>query len=172
MPADMASVIAGGAIAVIGGFLSNYAIETHKAKRAARHLAQSFLGEIKALRTIADTRGYVDGLKRLIAYIEQTDEPRLYQVKVRRDYMIVYKENADKVGMLEEPLPEDLAIFYTLTNSILEDLESLSDGTHEKMSAEGLLKCYKEMLQLFEMTQVRGDKIIETITEVYKEPYL
>lgn len=170
MAADLYSVATGGVIGVLGGFLSNYAIEQFKSKKAAKHLAQSFLGEIKALRTITEARGYTDGLKQLIEHIEITNEPILYQVKVRKDYLVVYKENADRIGMLEEPLPEYLATFYTLTNSILEDLESLSDGTFTNRPPQSLIKCYKEMLILFEKAGACGDKIIEIITEKYSEP--
>lgn len=167
MAADLYSVATGGVIGVVGGFLSNYVFEQFKSKMAAKHLAQSFLGEIKALRTITEARGYTEGLKRCIEYIERTNEPDLFQVKVRKDYLVVYKENADRIGMLEEPLPEYLATFYTLTNSILEDLESLSDGTFSNRSSQSLIKCYKEMLFLFEKTEACGEKIIEIIVEKY-----
>ena len=170
MAADLSSVIVGGVIGVISGFLSNYAIEQYKTKKAAKHLAQSFVGEIKALKTITEARGYTSGLKQLIQHIEETGKPFLYQVKVRKDYLVVYKQNADRIGMLEEPLPEYLATFYTLTNSILEDLESLSDKNFCNRSPESLIQCYKEMLTLFEKTHDCGEKIIEIIAEKYAEP--
>ena len=69
--------------------------------------------------------------------------------------------------MFEEPLPEYLATFYTLTNSIFEDLESLSDGTFSDRSPQSLLKCYKEMLTLFEGASAYGEKIIDIIKNKY-----
>lgn len=167
MVADLSSVVVGGFIGVGGVLLNTYFTERNKSKNAAKHLAQSFLGEISALKTIAEVREYKKGLKQCIEYINRTDFADLYQVKVRRDNLIVYKENAGRIGMLVEPLPEYIATFYTLTNSILEDMESLSDGTFSGRSPQSLIKCYEQMIILFEAAEDCGDKIIGIIKEMY-----
>lgn len=170
MAADLISMVTGGVIGLVSGLVSNYALEQYKTNKTARHLAQSFVGEIKALKTITGARGYKDGLKKIVEYMESTGHPRLYQVQVRKDYFLVYKQNADKIGMLEEPLPEYLAIFYTLSNSILEDLQSLNDGTFANSSSEHLIKCYKDLLTLFEEVENYSEMIINVVSEKYVEP--
>lgn len=157
----------GVVIGISGSLISTYFIEWRRTKKEAKHLAQSFLGELKALRKITEERDYLNGIRLAIEHIEKTGKGYLFQVKVRKDYFLVYKENIQRIGMLDEPLPECLATFYTQSNSILEDLESLNDGSYSESHPESLLKCYKSILHLFEDNMLIGEKISKLITDKY-----
>jgi hypothetical protein len=142
----------GGLLALLGGFLSPLWHERRRRKSEARNLALAFAGEITALREIAERRGYVADIQRLIEYIRSTGQPAFIYVLVRKEYFNVYKENVSHIGLLEPPLPRLIATFYTQANSILEDLETLHDqsSNQELLPLEDLLRCYEQLLQLLE----------------------
>jgi hypothetical protein len=67
--------------------------------------------------------------------MEKTHEPIYYTVTIRQDYVRVYEQNVSRIGLLEASLPENIAMFYTQAQAILEDLADLDD--HPKMGKPG-----------------------------------
>lgn len=132
-------VIVGGVLAVVGGFASTIFVEWRRNNTESRQLAFAFRGELQALSTIANKRGYVEHIQSLIKTMQQTKQPVFARVHVRRDYFNVFNSNVNKIGMLKNPLPELIARFYVQANSILEDLQSYREGAWSKEDVEALI---------------------------------
>lgn len=163
----LVGVVIGGVLAIIGGFLSNVIPEVYRNRRESRQLALALRGELEALSHIAKRRQYVESLKNMIAIMEKKREPLFVNIQVRHDYFKIYNNNADKIGVLREPLPEYVARVYVQANSILEDLQSYREGLYASASVDSVIASYKELVELMEDTYALADEIVELITEVY-----
>mgnify|MGYP001591233823 CR=1 FL=1 len=155
---------------VLGGFItagSTLFFELYKDARESRRLARALRGEIKALQTIIKKRQYIDLLRNIVATISSTQKPINIVIRVRRDYFKVYEANVERIGMLKNPLPEQIAAFYVKGNSIVEDLNALDDGLWHDKPAEYQIKFYSNLLDLFEETMRDADMIIETVDKKY-----
>jgi len=160
-------VLVGGIIAIIGGFISNLWFEWRRDRRLRKSLALAFQGEITALLEIATKRRYIDGLKDMLQYIENSGEPTIYHFRARREYFSVYKANVGKIGMLRPPLPNLVDRFYTQANAILEDIEQYEKTDPSTVDPKALVESYRELLALFEDTLSVGKQVIEEVSNQY-----
>lgn len=155
---------------VLGGLVtagSTLFFEWYKDSRDSRRLAQAFRGEIKALQTIVEKRRYIDLLREIVATISSTQQPENIVIRVRRDYFKVYNANVERIGLLKNPLPEQIAAFYVKCNSILDDLHALDDGLWHDKPPEQQIEFYSNLLDLFEETMRDATAIANTIDEKY-----
>jgi hypothetical protein len=157
-------VLLGGILSIAGGLLSNLFIECRRAKSARRNLALAFAGEISAIVEIVNTRQYIPNLRNAITYMEETGEIYPLHISVNRDYFNVYVSN---IGILGGRLPRMIATFYTQGNSVLEDINSLSNDALGESDVSFHIEAYKELLKLFESTIVVGHKIVCEIEKTY-----
>jgi hypothetical protein len=160
-------VLVGGAIAIIGGLISNLWVEWRRDRRLRKSLALAFQGEITALLEIVAKRGYIDGLKEMLRNIENSGEPIIYHFRARREYFSVYKANVSAIGMLRPPLPNLVARFYTQANSILEDIEQFEGVDPSTVDPKLLAKAYRELLALFEDTTNVGKQVVKEVSDQY-----
>ncbi len=160
-------VMAGGVLAIVGGFASNLFVEWRRNATESKKLAFAFKGELQALSSIAKRRGYVEHIKTMIKTMEQTNQPLFVHIHVRREYFNVFNSNVSKIGALKNPLPEMIARFYVQANSVLEDLQSYRDGTWASASVESLIRSKKELVSLMEETFSLADEIVNKIENMY-----
>lgn len=160
-------VLLGGILSIAGGLLSNLFIECRRAKSARRNLALAFAGEISAIVEIVNTRQYIPNLRNAITYMEETGEIYPLHISVNRDYFNVYVSNVSNIGILGGRLPRMIATFYTQGNSVLEDINSLSNDALGESDVSFHIEAYKELLKLFESTIVVGHKIVCEIEKTY-----
>ena len=90
----------------------------------------TFKGELSGIAHILEFRNYQTGLRTLAARIRETDEVAVTWISARQEYFAIYKANAGRIGCLAEPLPQELAIFYTQGASLLEDFQSMTEIRH------------------------------------------
>ena len=159
------AVVVGGVIAIF----TNYFFQRHQLSIERRHLAWAFLGELTAIKFIVEKRQYIEGIRQAIAITERTNQPFPYHFVARRDYFLVFKQNVSKIGMLESPLPELIASFYTQAQSILEDMDSMSENRFANLPPEEFVVMLKQLLELFISTQQLGDQIISEIRRKYPQ---
>jgi hypothetical protein len=155
---------------VLGGLItagSTLFFEWYRDRRDSQRLAQAFRGEIKALQAIVEKRQYIEQLRNIIGFISAEGRSLNLVIRVRREYFRVYETNIDKIGLLKNPLPEQIAAFYVRANAILEDLNALDEGLWQDRPPEQQIKFYSELLALFEETMRDGSVIIEVIDEKY-----
>lgn len=159
----LVGVIAGGIITTGATIF----IDSIKSKREASTLAHAFRGEIKAIHDIARKRHYIASLHALIDHMRRTQQPLTFNIRVHREYFGVFKGNINKIGALENPLPERIAGFYVTVNSILEDIDMIEDGGASWTSASDAILFYTELVSLFEEVNKSAEEIITIIDEIY-----
>ena len=124
-----------------------------------KSLASAFYGEVGALLTIAERRGYLGQLKRLLDYVEQTQKKESFYFKITKNYFHVYESNVNKIGILPAPLPEKIVSFYTYVFAIMEDLEDFRGMKLETLTIEANLKQLKDFYNLFQETEESGKSV-------------
>jgi hypothetical protein len=136
--------------AALGGYLGPRFLEGRRRKWETRNLALAFGGEIKALQQIVKIRRYEEGIHQYIERMRTTGQPFYIRSRIQREYFGVYKENLGRLGILDAPLPEHIAAFYTMANAILEDIDNVRDPANEEvLTPEILIGLYEQLLQLF-----------------------
>jgi hypothetical protein len=114
---EIISVIIGGALAICGGWATQF-WQYHRERRA---LAHALGGEIYAIVEIVERRRYAQGISDLIGQAAQKNEPLALHAPVTQNYFVVYESNAAKIGMLPREVARDIAVFYGFTKSVIED---------------------------------------------------
>lgn len=171
---DVSDTILVAVIAVVGviiggvmSFFNTSRLETRKQAAESRRLALAFQGEIRALLRIVNRRGYLEGFQCVFEEMERTQKKIPINIKVRREYFPVFKNNVSNIGLLECPLPELIAQFYVQANSVLEDIESYHDGTLKNEGVRSLIVRVKETHALLQETLVIGEEIIKETKTLY-----
>lgn len=154
--------LVGGFLTFLGGFLGNFLIQQQQRRSERKNLASAFYGEIKALVRIVERRRYVQGIKDRIKVLEKGGETK-FKVRVEQKYFNVYDKNLDKIGILPEPLPEEIVDLYTVMTSILEDLATLNESSIYEGDPEIIIKHLVELQSLFEYMIESGYKICKKI---------
>jgi len=117
------TLLFGAFLATAGGFLQFQFSRCQERKSLKAALA----AEIRAILSIVQRRDYIAGLERFIASIDARQN-NLYQVRIGRDYDIVFRSNCDKIGLLPADLAERVVQFYYLISSITQDIRLLADA--------------------------------------------
>lgn len=117
------TLLFGAFLATGGGFLlAQFArYQERKSLRAA------LASEIRAILSIVERRHYIAGLERFIASID-AQRNNLAQIRIARDYDVVFRSNCDKIGFLPADLAARVVQFYYLISSAIEDLKLLADA--------------------------------------------
>lgn len=167
---DWLPLIGVGLGAVLGfltSLASNIYFERKRVSEEKKNLALAFGGEISAILHIVEIRKYIETLKMYVAHMEAHNEPVEVSIPVKRNYFNVYESNVGKIGWLGGCLPKKVATFYTLGNSVLEDLERLDKGVLEGMQMEGIIEYYNDLINVFEAAVAVGQQIIQEIDVKY-----
>jgi hypothetical protein len=160
-------VVIGAVIGGVGSFCGSYCLENSKFKREKRNVALAFAGEIAALRRIVELRHYVQGIENTLQHIRQTREPFYLFLPITREYFNVYNQNVSRIGVLDDPLPRLIAVFYTQGNAILEDFHGMTTGALEGRDIDWLIVFYKQLLELLPDTLDVGDEILAEVRRRY-----
>ena len=86
---------------------------------------------------------------------------------ITREYFNVYNQNVSRIGILDDPLPRLIAVFYTQGNAILEDFHGHTTGTFEGRDISWLIAAYEHLLELFRDTLDVGDEILAEVRRRY-----
>lgn len=167
MITQLVAVVIGGLIAITGGFLSTTVLERRRQRQESRNLALAFRGEITAILELIRERNYIKRFQQVIEQIEENGEPFYMPFHIRFKYDLVYTNNVSKIGLLKEPLHEQIPLFYTRLTSILEEMVNLGEGVYAKLELEILLRIYRDTRQAIQLTVSQGEEILATITEKY-----
>jgi hypothetical protein len=155
--------IVGGAIGIAGSILAPTYLEYSRRKAERLSLAGAFVGEISALIEICKRRQYIENIRALIneAKTKQAEPNKnvWFHFSVRRNPFPVYDANVTRLGILSDPLPGQIARFYTQSSSILEDIADMREGKFQRNRDESI-RCLEALLKLFEDTQALGTKIV------------
>jgi len=156
-------IIVGGAIGIAGSIIAPTWLEYSRRKHEQESLTGAFVGEISAVLEICKRRQYIESIRALITEAKaQQAEPNKsvwFHFSVRRNPFPVYDANVSRLGLLNDPLPRQIARFYTQSSSILEDIADMREGKIQRNRDESI-RCLEALLELFEDTQAVGQKIV------------
>jgi len=122
---NLLSALLGGLLVAVPSVWSTLRAD----RRERRNVASAFRGEIGAVLSSYDTRQYLSLHRERLQTWETTDEPVAFSRDFEeRRYDQIYRANADRVGVLPDPIPQHIATFYTLLDAVHEDLRKMSRG--------------------------------------------
>jgi len=164
MDIALIGVIIGGVIGVAGSVAGPLCLDIFRRRAERTNLTSALAGEISALIGIVQRRGYIESLRSLIqiARTSPVDGSYFYYFSVRRNPFPVYDANLSRIGLLESPLPMNIARFYSQSSSILEDIADFREGRLSQDRDESVRRL-EELLQLFEDTERLGREILNAI---------
>jgi hypothetical protein len=156
-------IIIGGVIGIAGSIIAPVWLECYRRKQEQKNLTGAFIGEISALVEICKRRQYIENIRAVIteAKAKQTEPNKSiwFHFSVRRNPFPVYDANVARLGLLNDPLPQKIALFYTQSSSILEDIADMREGKIQRNRDESI-RCLEALLKLFEDTLNLGEKIV------------
>jgi hypothetical protein len=172
MSNELISTALGGFLAVGGGLVSTWFHARVARDAESRQLAMALKGEISAIVEIATARDYAKALEAAIRYIEEKNEPFIIGVSVRREYDVVYRQNASRIGLLKGDLPTRVAVVYTKVSAILEDFVLLYEARHDPARQQDFdvgycLEIYRELHALIVSTLDQARDVICRIDRAY-----
>jgi len=140
-------------------------------RQEKKSIRAALAAEVRAISAIVGYRDYLDGLQRHIVSIEREQHTNLYQVRIARDYDIVFKSNCDKIGLLPADLSDSVVRFYYLVSSAVEDVRLLNEANvdfklrlpYRLDTAEGSLFFHQQLLALSRQIVTEGDALAEEL---------
>ena len=146
LTASIVPVIVGGVLALTGSLGATYLAAAVARRQRKRSIAGALAGEIGALVDIAETRKYIDAYDALIAQTESTGETMALGVVARYEYFSIFNAYAASLGELPPDLARDVARFYVITKSILEDGADAAEGNVKSDQALARLRNTRALL--------------------------
>ncbi len=160
---QLAPVLVGGAIGVVGGVCAAAIPEYIRTAAERRALTGGIVAEVEGLLAIVERRNYIEGLRNVLAKAEAEPDPRIAHwltFAVRHDPFAVYHANLSRIGLLRSPSAALVVQFYTGATSILEDIASLREGKLAHAGRDQAREHLRELLALFERVKELGDEIV------------
>jgi hypothetical protein len=160
------STILGAILAIGGGFVA----KIYERRKERESLRAALRAEIQAILAIVERRDYIPGLSRFVEAI-RAGSPNFFEVRIGRDYDIVFRSNCDKLGLLLSETAAKTVRFYYLVSSVVEDINLLRDaGESPALQARyGLnanarnLAFHEDMLRLSLETVALGNNLIQEL---------
>lgn len=145
---NIVSVIVGGVLAIAGGI----AAQMYQHHKTAQAIKCALLAEIAATLEILEARGYIPFIESLIAKPEAANQLFPVVVATSDHSFLVYQTNADKLGYLRPDLAGEIARFYALIFSVIEDVKEPPSGQNPRERSvaewEQTLKLAKEAITI------------------------
>src|SRR5580704_441696 len=117
------TLLFGAFLATAGGFWQ----VQHARNQERKSLKAALAAEIRAILSVIEQRHYVAGLEGFIASIDPQRND-LFQIRIARDYDVVFRSNCSKIGLLPPDIAERIVQFYFLISSAIEDIKLLADA--------------------------------------------
>ena len=162
--AQLAPVLAGGAIGVVAALVAAVVPELLRTRAERDALSAAIVAEIEGVLAIVERRQFIKGLRDTLAKAEAESDPRIaywFSFSVRHDPFAVYHANLSRIGLLRSP-PAGLVVqFYTGATSVLEDIVDLREGALAEAGRDEAQRRLRELLELFERVRQIGDEIVK-----------
>lgn len=114
--ADLLSTIAGGVLAIAGGFAAKFAAD----RREENSLRSAFIGELRALKKLVDRQELMQKIDQRIERIQKEQSPSFFRANILSTYNTVFLANAGKLGVLHQPAPERIIDVYSHMAAVVE----------------------------------------------------
>lgn len=133
---QIAGAIAGGVVGGFSGFCANTLQQRNLLRRARRNVASALCGELEALSMY---------LARLVPMgpseqvgVEAIDTGFHRHFRAERDYSPIFRSLGSSIGLLDSPLPRDLAHWYTgfaVTLERAREMHTLASASRDDQAA-------------------------------------
>lgn len=153
-------VLIGGILTFLGGIVGNQLLHIRQRKNDRENLSATFAGEISAILWIINRRNYIREIEIALDGMRNGKRVRFTGLIVR-DYLLVYKQNVGKLGVLDSPLSNEIVTFYTYVNALLEDNGELAAANVDTIDLNYLIRRHEDALELLNKTVKCGDKILK-----------
>ncbi len=153
-------VLIGGILTFLGGIVGNQLLHIRQRKNDRENLSATFAGEISAILWIINRRNYIREIEVALDGMRHGKRVRFTGLIVR-DYLLVYKQNVGKLGVLDSPLSNEIVTFYTYVNALLEDNGELAAANVDTIDLNYLIRRHEDALELLNKTVKCGDKILK-----------
>lgn len=173
------AVIIGGILTFLGGFAGNLLLQSKQRKNDCKHLTATFAGDIFAILSIIKEREYENELKialdKMKDFKQKGSKQRIIfrQVIFRRpiqgDYLMVYRQNVGKLGVLESSLAAKIVIFYTNITMLLDDNREVVETDENTADLDYFAVRHKETLNLLTKTVKRGEEVLKELNKEFWE---
>jgi hypothetical protein len=137
---ELLSLIMPGIYVILGAlasFFGTYFLRKREDQLKEKALARSFYGEIYSILEIIDKRKYmtktVEALNKLEKILAIGAD---YKISIHYNYFNVFDTSVGKIGLLSNPLPEKIILFYSQLFAILEDLQLRENDPQEQIIAK------------------------------------
>ena len=157
-----------GILSFIGAVAGNIFAHRLQRKNDRKNLSTAFFGEISSILWVIKERNYIAEVERAIRNINEGGQ-RIFARPIERDYLLVYKENVGKLGVLDKDLPRLIATFYTQISILLDDNQELLNVDFNRVERGYVEKRHEEVLKLLKETEKIGYKILTKLKEFFPE---
>lgn len=160
---NLLSALLGGLLGGGGAIVTQIVRHRLDDGRTRRALAGAFAGEVAAICAIARRRDYLGAMTQLHEHVRHSGQPRRLVLSITQDYFQIYRSNAGALGLLPAATAEQVALFYTQTKSLIEDVLPTAPNPQDAATAEQTLQ---EQIALLQDTLQLGDELVKQLREV------
>jgi sugar/nucleoside kinase (ribokinase family) len=159
----MWQTLLGGIIAITGSLVGIYATQYFQRKNEGKNIASAFYGEISAILGMIKKRKYIEGAIEALEYMNETGKGQIFHFNYKKDHFKVYEQNISKIGLLNDPLPEKIVLFYTYIFAVLQDIEDISKPDYTFPETAELKELFQELLDISTEIITLGEEILVLI---------
>ena len=159
----------GGALAIAGAFGGAFYVERLKTNNDRRRMASAFAGEICGILEIAKVRQVKEQFEYALNHYSDPKNP-VYEKWVwpmtDEYYFQVYRGNVDKIGLFDPPIPNNIAIFYTLSFGIVEDLKNMGEHIQDR---KGMIAAMRNDLEIIGRIEELGQQLVIHLEKIGRQ---
>ena len=110
-----------GLLVIAGGLATGLPVKFLEDRQRRLNLMSALAGELRAILRVVEERQVLQALKGIIEQIRTRRTPLFFPFWIGDMHGLVFRQNADKLGSLRAPLPEQLiAVHYRIGSVVLE----------------------------------------------------
>ena len=164
-PITLATVgIAGTILGVLASFFPGYWLAKRHEDQLKISVTSQLYAEIQATLRIEQHRGYINGLREIIAQFDRGEiSSASYVVQVADERFPIYKANIQHLGMLDSQLQQKIVLLYQLIEAGLQDIQPGGILNATEVGREAFV----ELHEIFSNARHIGDEILALIEAKY-----
>jgi hypothetical protein len=158
--------VIGGVLALVGGLVGTYFARRVSHSYDQRRMASAFAGEVEALLTAMKAREIRKELENGKKLYENGRQWTSWTWSSERDYLTVYRNNADKIGLFDPPISGNIALFYILVQAVMESLTTLAHDNSHLNSQEYMLRNLTADLKIIDRIEEVGAFLVIELNQM------
>lgn len=154
-------ILLGAFAGTLGTIAWKYIDGRMERRRESKNLMAAFYGEISSIVEIISGLDLVNDVELALKNLAASGTPRNLDLSVKQDYFGVYKNNLNRLGLLESDLAKNICVFYTYGLAVIEYLNDLStDKWAQATTATEAEEAIRRLLILLKIHKMEGIKVL------------